>query len=78
MHGAGIATRMRIQAGHCGTHGLVQATRRLPPPYLPLSIYTIHRALAEDWPGRCPQCGAKLTPVSAEEARTCSNQEEDE
>jgi len=78
MSRTGIETNSRIQNGYCGRHGLVRATKRLPGPYLPLSVYTIHRALAESRPCRCPVCGTRLTAISTEKDQESSTEEENE
>jgi hypothetical protein len=53
-----MATEVQTHAGHCTTHGTVQATREIPQLGFPYFVYAIRRALAQRRPYLCPECGA--------------------
>jgi hypothetical protein len=56
------ATETETQAGHCETHGTVQATREIPRFRWPHGVTGVRRYLARRRPLHCPTCGASLTP----------------
>jgi hypothetical protein len=71
-----VSERITVRRGRCNTHGLTEIRRRLPPPYVPLSVYTLHRAVVEAWPCRCPDCGARLEAAAVDRQADGLNEEE--
>jgi len=56
-----MATETQTAAGHCPTHGEVEATREIPRITFPPIITAVLRVLAKRRrPYRCPTCRAEV------------------
>jgi hypothetical protein len=55
-----MATEVQTQTRRCSTHGMVQASRKVPEMGFPFVVFAIWRAIAQRRPFRCPQCGAAV------------------
>jgi hypothetical protein len=56
------ATDTETRAGHCESHGAVQATREIPRFRWPHAVSGVRRHVARRRPLHCPTCGAAVTP----------------
>jgi hypothetical protein len=56
-------TRGTIQrrSGRCPSHGLVDATRTLPPLRFPIFVSGVRRLIAMTGAYECPRCRARTT-----------------
>jgi hypothetical protein len=54
-----MPTNLQTRLGRCPTHGVVDATRMLPPLKFPIFISGIRRLIALTGAYKCPRCGAK-------------------
>lgn len=54
---------VQTRTGHCGTHGLVEATREVPRIRFPFLYYSVVRFFAKQRPFRCPHCGQVVASV---------------
>jgi hypothetical protein len=57
----GSKCTLQTRAGHCPTHGTVQATRNMPTLRFPILVTGPIRLAALTRPYRCPDCGAATT-----------------
>jgi len=56
-----VATETKTAAGHCNTHGAVEATREIPRVTFPPVGTAVRRAAAKcRRPYLCPTCGAEV------------------
>ena len=50
--------------GTCPVHGRVVGVKTSLQPSFPMVVYAVRRAAARLGPFKCPECGARLTPVA--------------
>ena len=55
-----MATEIRSRAGHCPTHGTVEATREIPRLQFPFIVFVVLRSIAKRRAFVCPRCGARV------------------
>ena len=58
-----MANQVQTRKGTCPTHGIVDATREMPPHGFPFIYHWVRRVLAGRQPYRCPSCNAPVTIV---------------
>jgi hypothetical protein len=56
-----MAADVETRRGRCATHGVVEATRDIPPIRFPFVVYAVRRYRARRAPFRCPECGSEVT-----------------
>jgi hypothetical protein len=56
-----MAIEVETRTGRCEVHGVVDATREMPPMGFPFIVYATRRYLARRRPFHCPACGAEIT-----------------
>ncbi len=60
---SGKTSSVQTRLSRCATHGVVEATRKMPRLLFPFIITGAMRLVALTRPFRCPKCGAKADRV---------------
>jgi hypothetical protein len=55
---------VQTRSGRCPAHGVVNATRTLPPLKFPIFVTGVRRLIALTGAYHCPTCGARTTAVN--------------